>query len=87
MTTTPRTVTYSKLRYPVLSAPCRLVNSWWLTVVLFVGYRDVTRFFALAHEITHNLVESHNSEYELYFSAIREAHILALPRLIGVVEV
>ena len=51
------------------------------------GCRGVTRFFTLAHEIAHNLIEPHNSEHEFYFSAICEAHMLALSRLIGAVEV
>ena len=82
-------VANSKLRYHGLSASCRLVSLWWLTVV-FVGYRTVTyvfRFFTLAHEIAHNLIEPHNSEHEFYFSAICEAHMLALSRLMGAAEV
>lgn len=43
----------------------------------------VFRFFTLAHEIAHNLIEPHNSEHEFYFSAICEAHMLALSGLIG----
>ena len=49
--------------------------------------RWVSRFFTLAHEIAHNLIEPHNSEHEFYFSAICEAHMLALSRLIGAAEV
>ncbi|KIJ65764.1 hypothetical protein HYDPIDRAFT_186930 [Hydnomerulius pinastri MD-312] len=32
-------------------------------------------FFALAHEIAHNLIPSHDSAHEFWFSAICEAHI------------
>ena len=46
-------------------------------------YCAVLRFFTLAHEIAHNLIEPHNSEHEFYFSAICEAHTLAFSRLIG----
>ncbi|KAH6911937.1 hypothetical protein BKA70DRAFT_820711 [Coprinopsis sp. MPI-PUGE-AT-0042] len=35
-------------------------------------------YFALAHEIAHNLVEPHNSEHEFYFSTISETYLLAL---------
>ena len=41
------------------------------------------RFFTLAHEIAHNLIEPHNSEHEFYFSAICEAHMVSLSRLIS----
>ena len=33
------------------------------------------RFFALAHEIAHNLIPSHDSAHEFWFSAICEARI------------
>lgn len=46
-----------------------------------------SRFFTLAHEIAHNLIEPHNSEHEFYFSAICEAHMLALSQLLGVAGV
>lgn len=45
--------------------------------------RNAYRFFTLAHEIAHNLIEPHNSEHEFYFSAICEAHMVALSRLLG----
>ncbi|KAF8128969.1 hypothetical protein EV363DRAFT_1220883 [Boletus edulis] len=44
---------------------------------------QISWFFTIAHEIAHNLIEPHNSEHEFYFSAICEAHMLALSRLIG----
>lgn len=52
-------------------------------VVSFVGHFIMFRFFTLAHEIAHNLIEPHNSEHEFYFSAICEAHVLALSGLVG----
>lgn len=55
----------------------------WFMVVFLVGYVTVFRFFTLAHEIAHNLIEPHNSEHEFYFSAICEAHMLALSGLVG----
>ena len=33
------------------------------------------RFFVLAHEIAHNLIPSHDSAHEFWFSAICEARI------------
>jgi len=48
---------------------------------------QISWFFTLAHEIAHNLIEPHNSEHEFYFSAICEAHVTGLSRLIGVPEV
>ncbi|KAG9310114.1 hypothetical protein JVU11DRAFT_9726 [Chiua virens] len=44
---------------------------------------QISWFFTLAHEIAHNLIQPHNSEHEFYFSAICEAHMVALSRLIG----
>jgi hypothetical protein len=41
------------------------------------------RYFTLAHEIAHNLVQPHNSEHEFYFSALAEAHLLAFGRLLA----
>jgi hypothetical protein len=41
------------------------------------------RFFTLAHEIAHNLVQPHNSEHEFYFSAICEQHVVSLARLLA----
>lgn len=41
------------------------------------------RYFTLAHEIAHNLVQPHNSEHEFYFSAICEKHIAGLGKLLG----
>lgn len=43
---------------------------------------NIIRYLTLAHEIAHNLVESHNSEHEFYFSSICEAHMPALTRLL-----
>ncbi|KAH7929282.1 hypothetical protein BV22DRAFT_1081369, partial [Leucogyrophana mollusca] len=40
-------------------------------------------YFTLAHEIAHNLVQPHNSEHEFYFSALCEAHISSLSRLLA----
>ncbi|KAG8215924.1 hypothetical protein J3R82DRAFT_7898 [Butyriboletus roseoflavus] len=48
---------------------------------------QISWFFTLAHEIAHNLIEPHNSEHEFYFSAICEAHMLALSGLVGTVVV
>ena len=41
------------------------------------------RYFTIAHEIAHNLVQPHNSEHEFYFSAICERYLLQLAKLIG----
>ncbi|KAF8549066.1 hypothetical protein OG21DRAFT_1500623 [Imleria badia] len=42
---------------------------------------QISWFFALAHELAHNLIKQHNSEHEFWFSAICEAHVLAFSRL------
>ena len=44
---------------------------------------SIVRFFTLAHEIAHNLVQPHNSEHEFYFSAICEAHIMQFGKLLA----
>lgn len=41
------------------------------------------RFFALAHELAHNLIKEHNAEHEFWFSAICEAHVVALSQLVA----
>lgn len=66
-------VNNNKLRYPGLSVCFSFANE----------ADGSFRFFTLAHEIAHNLIEPHNSEHEFYFSAICEAHMLALSRLVG----
>ena len=43
----------------------------------------VTRFLTLAHEIAHNLIESHDSEHEFWFSAICETYMDAFSQLLG----
>ncbi|KAH6912025.1 hypothetical protein BKA70DRAFT_1266286 [Coprinopsis sp. MPI-PUGE-AT-0042] len=40
-------------------------------------------YFALAHEIAHNIVEAHNAEHEFYFTAICEAHVAGLVELLS----
>ncbi|KAH6901437.1 hypothetical protein BKA70DRAFT_1309603 [Coprinopsis sp. MPI-PUGE-AT-0042] len=40
-------------------------------------------YFALAHEIAHNLVEAHNSKHEFYFTAICEKHLAGLVELLS----
>ena len=42
-----------------------------------------SRYFTLAHEIAHNLVQPHNSEHEFYFSAICEKHIIDFGKLLA----
>ncbi|KAN0125288.1 Protein of unknown function (DUF3684) domain containing protein [Lactarius tabidus] len=42
----------------------------------------ISWYFTLAHEIAHNLVHPHNSEHEFYFSAICEAYLVALSKLL-----
>ena len=42
----------------------------------------LSRFFALAHELAHNLIKQHNSEHEFWFAAICEARVLAFSRLL-----
>ena len=45
-------------------------------VQLFSGSTHMRdRYFTLAHEIAHNLVQPHNAEHEFYFSSICEAHM------------
>lgn len=41
------------------------------------------RYFTIAHEIAHNLVQPHNSEHEFYFSAICERFIVQLAHLLS----
>jgi len=52
-----------------------------------VQQKDLTKaliswYFTLAHEIAHNLVHPHNSEHEFYFSAICEAYLVPLSKLL-----
>lgn len=59
--------------------------SWW---ALIIGCRlqhlyCAFRYFTLAHEIAHNLVQPHNSEHEFYFSALCEKHIMKLGSLLS----
>ncbi|KAI0252773.1 hypothetical protein BJV78DRAFT_1198868 [Lactifluus subvellereus] len=42
----------------------------------------ISWYFTLAHEIAHNLVHPHNSEHEFYFSAICEAYLVSLSKLL-----
>jgi len=42
-----------------------------------------SRFFVLAHEIAHNLVQPHNSEHEFWFSSLCEAHVAELGKLLA----
>ncbi|KAF8552603.1 hypothetical protein OG21DRAFT_1443221 [Imleria badia] len=44
---------------------------------------QISWFFALAHELAHNLIKPHNSEHEFWFSAICEAHVLTFSRLLN----
>ena len=44
---------------------------------------EIFRYFTLAHEIAHNLVQPHNSEHEFYFSAICEKYLLSLGKLLS----
>ena len=39
------------------------------------------RYFTLAHEIAHNLVQPHNSEHEFYFSSICQKYLPGLTDL------
>ena len=43
---------------------------------------DTIRYFTLAHEIAHNLVQPHNSEHEFYFSSICQKFLPGLSDLI-----
>ncbi|KAI6008466.1 hypothetical protein EDC04DRAFT_3146424 [Pisolithus marmoratus] len=43
---------------------------------------EMSWFLALAHEIAHNLTDLHNSDHEFWFSAICEAHLIALSKLL-----
>ncbi|KAF8894925.1 hypothetical protein CPB84DRAFT_1816083 [Gymnopilus junonius] len=40
------------------------------------------KYFTIAHEIAHNLVQPHNSEHEFYFSAVCEQFILPLAHIL-----
>ena len=42
---------------------------------------EPTRYFTLAHEIAHNLVQPHNSEHEFYFSSICQKFLPGLSKL------
>ncbi|KAF8270077.1 hypothetical protein EI94DRAFT_1723808 [Lactarius quietus] len=42
----------------------------------------ISWYFTLAHEIAHNLVRPHNSEHEIFFTAICEAYLMALSKLL-----
>ena len=44
--------------------------------------QGVIRYFTLAHEIAHNLVQPHNSEHEFYFSSICQKFLPGLSELI-----
>jgi hypothetical protein len=48
--------------------------------------RYAHRYFTLAHEIAHNLVQPHNSEHEFYFSALCEEYIYGLCKLLPSLE-
>ena len=41
------------------------------------------RYFTLAHEIAHNLVQLHNSEHEFYFSMICEKYLVSLSKILN----
>jgi len=43
---------------------------------------QISWFFALAHELAHNLIKQHNSEHEFWFAAICEAHVFAFSQLL-----
>ena len=43
---------------------------------------EVIRYFTLAHEIAHNLVQPHNSEHEFYFSSICQKFLPGLSDLL-----
>ena len=43
---------------------------------------ELIRYFTLAHEIAHNLVQPHNSEHEFYFSSICQKFLPGLSELI-----
>ncbi|KAI9511382.1 hypothetical protein F5148DRAFT_1172037 [Russula earlei] len=43
----------------------------------------ISWYFTLAHEIAHNLIHPHNSEHEFYFSAICEAYLVPLCKLLS----
>lgn len=42
-----------------------------------------SRYFTLAHEIAHNLVQAHNSEHEFYFSSICEEYLPKFMKLVS----
>ncbi|PPQ89567.1 hypothetical protein CVT25_012239 [Psilocybe cyanescens] len=53
--------------------------SWYhLSTVPVYLFLRIYRYFTIAHEIAHNLVQPHNSEHEFYFSAICERYITQL---------
>ena len=41
-----------------------------------------SRYFSLAHEIAHNLVQPHNAEHEFWFSSICEKFMPAFAQLL-----
>ena len=60
----------------MVSTPAVVLSSWILTKIH-------NRYYTLAHEIAHNLVEVHNSEHEFWFSAICEEHTIQLGHLLS----
>jgi len=54
----------------------------YLTPAALILFYIFTRYFTLAHEIAHNLVHQHNSKHEFYFSAICEAYLVPLAKLL-----
>jgi hypothetical protein len=58
----------------------------YLGIVLSISpsscFSTKIRYFTLAHEIAHNLVQPHNSEHEFYFSAICEKYLVTFSRVL-----
>ena len=45
---------------------------------------ELIRYFTLAHEIAHSLVQAHDAEHELYFSTICQKFLPELSKLTNV---
>lgn len=43
----------------------------------------LSRYFTLAHEIAHNLVQPHNAEHEFWFSSLCEEYLPKLGTLLA----
>lgn len=57
-----------------------------VVTTVHVGLTFVLRYFSLAHEIAHNLIQPHNAEHEFWFSSICERFMPAFTRLLATAQ-